>query len=397
MRIILGHNFYNSKIPSGENQVFDTEHHLLTINGNVVESFTRYSDELSAKGWIGTIQGALSSTWNPWMAKAILRKISDFQPDIIHFHNTFPLISPSVFHAVGKRSARVLTLHNYRLFCSAAIPMRNGKVCTKCLDNNSPLPAMIYGCYRNSRIATLPISISVGLHRTIGTWTHEVDAFIVLSNFQRDLMIKAGLPSEKVHVKPNFYPGNPIVIPWSERKDYIVFAGRLTAEKGVINLLRAWQAWGANAPELRLVGDGELRSELEHMATGLPVRFLGRLTPEDTQAQIASSRLLILASECLETFGLVVVEAFAHGTPVAVSNLGPLPSIVQHGKNGFLFEPCNPTSLLHEVRTAWECQELLEYTGQGARIEFETKYTEEANYASLIEIYKQAIKVSRDG
>lgn len=397
MRVILGHNFYNSNIPSGENQVFDTERNLLSKNGNIIENFTRSSDELSSKGWTGTIQGALSSTWNPWMAKSIQRKISDFQPDVIHFHNTFPLISPSVFHAIGKRSARVLTLHNYRLFCPAAIPMRDGKVCTKCLDNHSPLPAMIHGCYRNSRIATLPISISVGLHRAIGTWTHEVDAFIALSNFQRDLMIKAGLPSEKVHVKPNFYPGNPIVIPWSDRKDYIVFAGRLTAEKGVINLLRAWQAWGTDAPELRLVGDGELRSELEHMATGLPVRFLGRLTPEETQAQIASSRLLVLSSECLETFGLVVVEAFAHGTPVAVSKLGPLPSIVQHRKNGFLFEPNNPMSLLHEVRTAWECQKLLEDTAQGARIEFETKYTEEANYASLMDIYKQAIKVSRDG
>lgn len=396
MRVVLGHNFYNSNIPSGENQVFETESRLLIEKGNTVESFTRFSDELAAKGWIGTIQGALSSTWNPWMAKSILKKISVFQPDIVHFHNTFPLISPSVFHAIGKRSARVLTLHNYRLFCPAAIPMRDGKVCTKCLDNHSPLPAMIHGCYRNSRIATLPISISVGVHRALGTWNNEVDAFIALSKFQRDLMIKAGLPSEKIHIKPNFYPGNPRVIPWSERQDYIVFAGRLTAEKGVISLLRAWQAWGDDAPELRIVGDGELRSELELMAIGLPVRFLGRLTAKETQAQISSSRLLVLASECLETFGLVVVEAFAHGTPVAVSNLGPLPSIVQHGKNGFIFEPGDPMSLLHEVSKAWKCQQLLEQVAQNARIEFEAKYTEEANYASLMEIYAQAIKVSHD-
>lgn len=396
MRLILGHNFYNSNIPSGENQVFEIESDLLIKNGNTVENFTRSSDELTAKGWVGTIQGALSSAWNPWMAKSILKKISDFQPDIVHFHNTFPLISPSVFHAIGKRSARVLTLHNYRLFCPAAIPMRNGKVCTKCLDKHSPLPAMIHGCYRNSRIATLPLSVGVGLHRILDTWKNEVDAFIALSNFQRELMTSAGLPREKIHVKPNFYPGNPVVIPWVERENYVVFAGRLTAEKGVINLLRAWQAWGPAAPELRLVGDGELRSELENMAIGLPVRFLGRLTPKETQAQIASSRLLVLASECLETFGLVVVEAFAHGTPVAVSNLGPLPSIVEHGQNGFIFEPSDPVSLLCEVRAAWERPKLLEHAAQGARRAFEEKYTEEANYASLIDIYKQAMEVSRD-
>lgn len=396
MRIILGHNFYKSIVPSGENQVFETETQLLNKNGNTVKSFTRYSDELSSKGWLGAIHGALSSTWNPWMAKSIRQGILDFKPDVIHFHNTFPLISPSVFHAIGKRAARVLTLHNYRLFCPAAIPIRDGKVCTKCLDKRSSLPSLIHGCYRSSRIATLPIAISVGVHHALGTWVNEVDAFIALSEFQRNLVISAGLPPEKVYVKPNFYAGNPSVIPWSSRKPYVVFAGRLTAEKGVLTLMRAWQAWGVEAPELRLIGDGELRPELEQMASGLPVRFLGRLSHQETQTEIASSRLLVLASECLETFGLVVVEAFAHGTPVAVSNLGPLPSIVEHGKSGFVFEPGDPISLLQEVRTAWESPGLLELTAQGARIEFEKKYTEEANYAFLIEIYKQAIKVSRN-
>lgn len=397
IRTLLTHNHYGSATPSGENQVFEAEQQLLLKNGHILETLIRHSDEIRAKGAVGVIQGALATPWNPWMAKALRQRVEEFKPDVVHVHNTFPLLSPAIFHAIGKRAARVLTLHNYRLFCPAAIPMRNGKVCTECLDKRSPMPAMIHGCYRGSRAATLPLAISVGLHRALGTWTKQVDAFICLSEFQRELMIDAGLPREKVHVKPNFYPGNPDVVAWPERKPYVVFAGRLTAEKGVITLLRAWQLWGAAAPELRLVGDGELRAELERMADGLPVRFLGQVSAEEAQAQIANARLLVLSSECFETFGLVVVEAFAHGTPAAVSDIGPLPSIVEHGKSGIVFQPATPQSLLQEVRTAWETPGLLERLGQGARAEFESKYTEEANYATLMEIYRKAIEVSRNG
>ena len=328
------------------------------------------------------------------MARALGARVDETRPDVVHVHNTFPLLSPSVFQAIGNRAARVMTLHNYRLFCPAAIPMRDGKVCTDCLDRRSPLPSMVHGCYRGSRAATLPLAVSVGLHRALGTWTNQVDAFICLSDFQRDVMVRAGLPREKVHVKPNFYPGSPDVVPWGERQPCVVFAGRLTEEKGVVNLLRAWQAWGANAPELRLVGDGHLRAELEQMATGLPVRFLGQLPAEQAQAEIARARLQILPSEWFEGFPMVVREAFAFGTSAAVSDLGPLPSIVTHGKSGIVFQPANPPSLLQEVRTAWETPGLLETLGRGARAEFETKYTEEANYAMLMNIYKQAIEVS---
>jgi len=362
---------------------------------HIVEELSRKNDEIKNSGIKGKVTAALSTPWSANMASAALKKVEQSQPDVVHVHNTFPLISPAIFHAIGNRAARVLTLHNYRLFCPAAIPMRDGKVCTDCLDKRSPLPSMIHGCYRGSRIATAPLALSVGLHRVLGTWTKQVDAFICLSEFQRELMIEAGLPREKVHVKPNFYPGNPVVIPWSERKPYVAFVGRLTAEKGVINLLRAWQAWGAEAPELRLVGAGELRPELERMAEGLPVRFLGQISAEQAQAEIANARLQILPSEWFEGFPMVVREAFAFGTPAAVSNIGPLPSIVEHGKSGIVFQPANPQSLLQEVRSAWEVPGLLEKLGQGARAEFEGKYTEEANYATLMNIYRKAIEVSK--
>lgn len=397
LKILLAHNLYRSATPSGENAVFEAERELLVSRGHLVESFSRDSDEIESRGKLGMLRAAVATPWNPFSARMIRQIVKTSRPDVIHVHNTFPLISPSIFSAVGNMAARVLTLHNYRLFCPAAIPMRNGEVCTECLERHSPTPAMIHGCYRDSRTATLPLAFSVGLHRALGTWTNQVDAFICLSEFQRELMISAGLTREKVHVKPNFYPGNPHVVPWPEREPYVVFAGRLTAEKGVANLLRAWRAWGAGAPELRLVGDGELRTELERMATGLPVVFLGQLPAEQAQGEIAGALLQILPSECFEGFPMVVREAFAFGTPAAVSDLGPLPSIVEHGKSGIVFQPANPHSLLQEVRTAWETPGLLERLGKGARDEFESKYTEEANYAALMEIYHEAIEVSRNG
>ncbi|GLZ88433.1 hypothetical protein Pres01_44840 [Metapseudomonas resinovorans] len=132
------------------------------------------------------------------------------------------------------------------------------------------------------------------------------------------------------------------------------------------------------------------------MASGLPVKFLGKVSSEEAQAQIANAQLLVLPSECFEGFPMVVREAFAFGTPVAVSNLGPLPSIVENGKSGIVFEPANPQSLLQEVRNAWENKGYLAKLGRSARLEFESKYTEEANYATLMDIYRKAIEVSRN-
>lgn len=391
MKVLLVHNYYSSRVPSGENSVFVAERELLRKHGCEVQVFTCSNDEIAERGIAGKMLGAICAPWNPKAARRLRRQLQSFKPDVVHIHNTFPLISPSIFYAIGKKAARVLTLHNYRIFCSAGIPMRDGNVCTECLSARSATPSIIHGCYRNSRLATLPVAANVALHRALGTWTNQVDAFICLSEFQRALMVQSGLPREKVYVKPNFYPGDPSVVPWADRQPYVVFAGRLTPEKGLISLLRAWQKWGVMAPELRLIGEGELRSELERMAGTLPVRFLGQLSADDTHSQIAHARLLILPSECFEGFPMVVREAFAFGTPTAVSDLGPLNSIVEHGKSGIVFRPSNPDSLLEAVHVAWRADGLLEELGRGAHREFQEKYTEDINYAILANIYRQAL------
>ncbi|MEA3298606.1 MAG: glycosyltransferase family 4 protein [Pseudomonadota bacterium] len=400
MKILLIHNYYGSTAPSGENQVFEAERDLLRARGHEVETLTRHSDEIRDRGFVGELRGALATAWNPWMARRVSRFVARFRPDVVHVHNSFPLISPAVFHAIGNPAAKVLTLHNYRLFCAAGIPMRDGKVCTLCLDRRSSLPALRHGCYRGSRVATLPLAASVGLHRALGTWRNRVDAFIALSEFQRQRMVDGGLPAAKVFVKPNFYPGDPAPVPWRERDDQVVFAGRLTGEKGVATLVEAWRHWRGRegaTPTLNILGDGPLRASLAHAASGLPVQFLGQRTKADTEDCIRRAKLLVLPSEWFEGFPMVIREAFAFGTPVAVSDLGPLPAIVAHGVSGLVFPAANPTALADTLAKAWQNPGELERLGHGARAEFEAKYTAERNYQQLLGIYRAAIAAAAAG
>lgn len=395
MKILLVHNFYGSGVPSGENMVFEAEKTLLEEHGHTVHCFTRHSDEIRCQGFRGVLMGALSVPWNPFAASTLRKVVEDFKPDVVHVHNTFPLISPAIFRAIGKSAASVLTLHNYRLLCPAAIPMRDGQVCTACIDQKSVQPALRHGCYRGSRVATLPLAMNVALHRVIGTWKHGVDAFITLSDFQRRLMAEGGLPAAKIHVKPNFYAGNQEVVPFTERPGYVVFVGRMGEEKGVRTLIKAWKNWGASAPELRMIGDGPIREKLQRQVEGLPVRFLGQISAEAAREQIAHARLLVLPSECFETFGLVVIEAFAFGTPVAVSNMGALPSIVQHGLNGVAFEAGSPSSLLANVQPVLANLSQLATMAGEARKSFEKHYNKKVNYQMLMEIYEQALEVNK--
>jgi hypothetical protein len=214
VKVLLVHNFYGSAAPSGENQVFEAERTLLRARGHEVAEFTRHSDEIRGQGALGAVRGGLATPWNPWMTWAIRREVNRLQPDVVHVHNTFPLISPGIFHAIGDRAARVLTLHNYRLFCPAGIPMRAGKVCTDCLDARGSLPAMRHGCYRGSRVATAPLAFSVWLRRAMGTWRDQVDAFVALSDFQRNTdggcRLALGQGACKAQLLPRYATGNSL-------------------------------------------------------------------------------------------------------------------------------------------------------------------------------------------
>jgi glycosyltransferase involved in cell wall biosynthesis len=397
MQILLAHNYYGSTAPSGENMVFELERDMLLRHGHEVSLFTRHSDSIRAMGAVGLLVGGLSVPWNIRAAIGARQAAESAGAEILHVHNTFPLISPGIFWTVGRRVARVLTLHNYRIYCPGGLPFRKVSVCVECIDRRSIVPSLRYGCYRSSRLATLPLACSTALHRGIGTWSTKVDAFIVLSTFQRDLMVKGGLPAEKIHIKPNFFPSNPVPVPIAKRGNYVLYAGRLSHEKGVDLLVRAWLAWGERAPELHILGDGPLKQGLMEMARDAPtgkISFLGQVPPGVVEGQMANARMVVVPSVCFEGFPMVIREAFAFGTPVAVSALGPLPSVVEDGRCGLLFAPGNASDLLAKVAAAFDSPVVLESLSARARESFEESYTEEANYQRLLEIYRAALDIS---
>jgi glycosyltransferase involved in cell wall biosynthesis len=398
MKILLVHNFYGSSAPSGENTVYLAERELLRQNGHRVLEFTRQSDEIRARGAAGLAAGACSAPWNPFSAAGIRRMLQREQPDVMHVHNTFPLISPSLFHAARSFPvATVLTLHNYRLFCAAGIPERGGVPCTDCLDRRSALPALRHGCYRQSRLATLPMAAMIALHRRLGTWRSCVDAFIALTSFQQQTMAGAGLPARRIAVKPHFYADPPPPVPWSRREQKAVYVGRLGDYKGVHILVEAWKRWGKSAPWLEIIGEGPERARLEAMALGAPITFSGQLGFGQVQERLARARLLLLPSLCFEGFPMVIREAFALGVPVAGSRLGSIPCIVDQGTSGVLFAPGEPEDLLGAVRGLWQEPARLEAMGEGARREFSLKYGAEANHRLLLDIYRQAMETRARG
>jgi glycosyltransferase involved in cell wall biosynthesis len=392
MKILLVHNYYGSSAPSGENRVFESELDLLRRKNNDVEVFTRNSDEIRESGMLGMLKGGLVTPWNLSTANAIKKIVDKFKPQIVHAHNTFPLISPAIFHSIGVKAAKILTLHNYRLFCSAGIPLRHGKVCTECIDKNTSFYSLKYGCYRNSRISTVPLAISVELHKRLGTWKNCVDAFIALTEFQKGKMADAGLDINKIFIKPNFYPGNPIPVPWGEREPFVIYAGRLSAEKGVETLVKAWNLWGGDAPELRIIGDGPLKKTLKEKVKNPKIKFLDLMPPEQAQEQIARSKLMVLPSEGYEGFPRVLGEALAFGTPIAVSSIVPLSEVFKKNENIILFKASDPMSLMEEIKSVWEVPGLLEKMGKKVRKINDEHFSEESNYETLLSIYEIGMK-----
>jgi glycosyltransferase involved in cell wall biosynthesis len=395
LKILLCHNFYGSAAPSGENTVFLAERKLLKQHVHRVLEFVRYSDKLREKGIAGLVTGACATVWNPFVGSALRRVLEKERPDVMHVHNTFPLLSPSVFHAArGLDTAVVLTLHNFRLFCAAGIPMRDNQPCTLCLDNKSVVPGLRYGCYRNSRAATLPLALMITLHRGMGTWQTCVDHFVALTQFQKDRMTAAGLPGERVSVKPHFYPDPPDAKSWKQREPKVVYVGRLGTEKGIHVLVDAWQRWGRDAPLLEIIGDGPERASLERMVgdrTAGNIVFRGQLPYDAVQQILSGASLLVLPSLCFEGFPMVIREAFALGVPVAASRLGSMPGIVDEGKNGVLFAPGDSLDLLQKIRGVWENTEQAATMAANARQAFEEKYTAQKNYRLLMDIYQKAI------
>jgi len=394
MRILLVHNFYGSSAPSGENRVVLEERDLLRSAGcEVLEHFT-HSDTVRDRGLFPMLGAALLTPWNSAARNRLRRRILEVAPDVMHVHNVFPLLSPSIFGAArGTRTAVVNTLHNYRTVCPAAVPLRDGAVCTTCIDNQSVAPALRYGCYRNSRLATVPLAASVALHRRINTYARHVDAFIALTEFQKSVLARGGLPARRIHVKPNCYPKAAQQVPWAEREDKAVFLGRISAEKGLDTLVRAWTQWGSGAPRLEIIGDGPDLDRLRgSVRSSGRIAFLGGRPIEEAHRLLSTARLLVVPSTWFEGFPLVLCEAFAFGVPVLASRLGTFEELVEAAGAGRLFAPGDSEDLRQVASDLWQKPSALERMSQAAAQEFENRYSAAKSVDLLKSIYQRAIR-----
>ena len=396
MKILLVHNYYGSSAPSGENKVFEAEKAMLEKHGHDVLVYTRHSDEIRSGSvrvfsvFRGLIKGALCTIGNPFAARAIAKKCREFKPDVVHFHNIFPLISPLAVRAASKYAPVVMTLHNYRTACAAGVPTRDGKVCSLCLDKKCVLDGVKHRCYRGSLLATLPLSINIALYRRwLPRWVRR---FLVFSEFQRNKMREYCFPNEAMSLKPNSICHDICSHKKIEKVNQIIYVGRLSPEKGIPTLINAWRMLGNSIGcKLILIGDGDYRGEYESMANGLDIEFMGKKSNDDVRSAIAKSKALVLPSECWEGMPMTVLESFAEGTPCVVSDLGALPEYIRHGELGEVFEAGNAEACAAAIKRLLSRPDY-DAMCAAAKHEAETKYSEEANYKQLIEIYQGVLK-----
>jgi glycosyltransferase involved in cell wall biosynthesis len=393
LKIVIVHNAYQQA--GGEDVVVRAEKALLHRAGDEVNQYLRHNNEIKSGGSCYHITLGFRTVWSSGARNELHWLLKEWKPDIVHFHNTFPLISPSAYYACRELGVPVVqTLHNYRLFCASGAFFRDGQVCEDCLMKNR-WQAVRHACYRQSRVASATVVAMLSFHHWYGTWKKLVDRYIALSEFSRAKFVEAGLPAEKIVVKPNF------VLPVPEAKtasrDYAIFVGRLSEEKGLRTLLQAWRQVN-HKYALRIIGDGPLFNDLqsEISRSGFSnVHLYGRLPREASLEVLQGAKVLILPSNCYENFPMTIAEAYACGTPVIASRLGAMQEIVHDGRTGLHFVPGDADDLAKKVERAWAHPDEMREMGRNARMEYEAKYTPERNYKILIEVYRQAMQEAR--
>ncbi|MBW2074703.1 MAG: glycosyltransferase family 4 protein [Deltaproteobacteria bacterium] len=383
-KILSVHNSYQQA--GGEDAVVQAEWKLLKNAGHDVSLFEVSNDCI--RGLASQLKVGVQVVYSFACRRKLREVLKRKRPDVVHVHNFFPLLTPSIYDACADAGVPVVqTLHNYRLLCPGGLFMRNGKICEECLEKG-PFQGVRYGCYRGSRLQTLPVAMMLAIHNWRKTWHEKVNRFIALTKFAREKFIQAGFPSEKIVVKPNFVR-LPKILAKQKNGKYAVFVGRLSIEKGVVTLLRAWQ--DLTDMPLKLIGHGPLLDKAINLSPK-SVEVLGRKTHRDTISLLVKALFLILPAECYEGFPMVIAEAFACGVPVIASRLGAMAEIIDDGRTGLLFEPRNAKDLASKVRWLFEHPEKAEEMGRNARAEYEEKYTPERNYELLMDIYQQAIE-----
>jgi glycosyltransferase involved in cell wall biosynthesis len=389
MKILLVHNSYQQH--GGEDVVFQQERELLRGGGHEVITYEKNNHDAMEEARGSTILLGSRSIWAISSRNEVRSILRQHKPDIVHVHNTFVMISPSIYSVCKEEGVPVVqTLHNYRLVCPAATLFRDGKICEECVEGGI-WKSVLHGCYRDSRAATATVALMLTTHRLLGTWEHLIDRYIALTEFARRKFVAAGLPEEKISVKPNFVIADP-----GDRSAlgrFALFVGSLSEAKGVWTLLHAWQTNRLSIP-LRIVGDGPLKEQLVAFAKQnqlTNVSFTGQLPHCRVLSLMKKARCLVFPSQWYEPFGLTLIEAFACGLPVISSNIESLRDLIRSEDTGVLFNAGNFQDLADKLSWAWAHPVEMRAIGKNARTEYRLKYTAEQNYASLMNIYEKTM------
>lgn len=385
MRILILHNNY--RMAGGEESVVRSETELLQKKGHTVANLFRDNVEIDKYSLSQKAKLSVEAAWSRHSFESVHRAVRQFRADIVHIHNTHLLWSPSVFAAARKAgAATVMTLHNFRLTCLNAVLFRNGQNCTECLDHGI-WRGILHSCYKGSLVESMAMARVIQVNRRRGTWKEEVDAFIVPTENGKSLFLQAGLPEDCIHVKPNFLH-DPLEEKIIEAVGQgALFIGHLVPIKGIEMLMEAWRH--IDYP-LMVVGTGPLSDSLR--ASAPPnVKFAGPLSLNAIFDLIAKSSFVVFPSVCRETFGRVIIEAFAMGRPVVASQHGAMAEIIRQNETGLLYEPGNVDDLQNKVLSLVNDPELARSLGRAARLDFLNRFTADVNYELLMNIYRAAL------
>jgi glycosyltransferase involved in cell wall biosynthesis len=392
MRVVLVHNRYRSAAPSGENRVVDIEGGALAAAGHEVIRFEKGSDEI--EHWSRAKKASLPArvVWSRESRRGLTETLREHRPDVVHVHNTFPLLSSAVLYACRDAAVPVVaTVHNYKLACVSGDFFRRGAVCHDCA-RGLPVPGVQHGCYRGSRVASAPVAVAIGAHRS--AWRSLVSAYVFISASQRDLLGGLGLAPDRVFVRHNLIPRRSG--PALPREPAVVYAGRLDEAKGLPLLMAAWDRYcqAPGSPGLRLViaGAGPLDREVTAWASARPsVDMVGYVDSGRCTELIARARAVLVPSAWEETFGLVAVEGMAVGTPPIAAGHGSFVELINPGVDGVLFRPGDPSELALAIADAEAHPEQYEAYGDQARKTYEQRFDPDQSLKDLLEIYDFAI------
>lgn len=392
MRILLVHNRYRPEAPSGENSVVEQESAALAGRGHTVALFQRHSAEIASWSLLRRATLPAQVLWSEQSRRSLAAELVHFAPDVVHLHNTFPLLTPAVLYACRDAAVPVVaTLHNYKLACASGDFYRNGAVCHDCLGGSS-VPALVHGCYRGSRVATLPVVAANTIHSR--AWQQLVSAYIFISTAQRELLAPLGLPVERCFVKHNFVPAPARLS--GPKEPVVAFVGRLDPAKGATFLMAAWDSYRRRRPRspLRLViaGSGPQHHQVEAWASTDPsVTMLGQVSRDEAGRVLGRARAAVVPSQWEETFGLVAVEAMAVGTAAIASAQGGLTELITPGQDGALFPATDTGALVDVFADVEDHPARWDEYGDRAKQTYHRRFDVAANVDRLLDIYRFAI------